>query len=444
MNLNNITASIKPQQKWMIVVGLAVALFVGPLYLTLDTGDDKDHTYRPKVDKEVSVLTDTPNVRIGLDNLSGQLSHAESKIRQLENRVQAMQTERDAMKNEEGRDKAWRERFDALTSEMQQLKAALNANNRAAAAADAKGKAKGKDNRGSGTSPDDSASAHEPAEYVSGNIFDRPADDLGKPRAKLTISVVEEPVDETAQSKPSSKKKKKSDMDFYIPAGSILTGTIITGADYPTGKGSFESPTPALIRLSKSAILPNRYTSDIRECFLLASGHGELASERAQLRAETISCIRHDGKIIESRIAAYVSGEDGKAGVKGRLVSKQGQMIARTLVSGFMSGMAEAFDYDPVPVLSTTSTGTVQYQENFSSDAAKGGIAKGAMNALDRVSEFYMDLAEQMVPVVEINAGRQVDVIVTSGSRLTTREAALPEGIGPSQTQGQPQNTAQN
>lgn len=57
-------------------------------------------------------------------------------------------------------------------------------------------------------------------------------------------------------------------MEFYIPAGSILTGTIITGAVYPTGKGSFESPMPALIRLSKSAILPNRYMSDIRECFL--------------------------------------------------------------------------------------------------------------------------------------------------------------------------------
>lgn len=98
MNLNNITASIKPQQKWMIVVGLAVALFVSTLYLTLDTSDDKDHTYRPKVDKEVSVLIDTPSVRIGLDNLLGQLSHAESKIRQLEKRVQAMQAERDAMK----------------------------------------------------------------------------------------------------------------------------------------------------------------------------------------------------------------------------------------------------------------------------------------------------------------------------------------------------------
>ena len=82
MNLNNITASIKPQQKWMIVVGLAVALFVSTLYLTLDTSDDKDHTYRPKVDKEVSVLIDPPSARIGLDTRLGQLSHPQSKIRQ--------------------------------------------------------------------------------------------------------------------------------------------------------------------------------------------------------------------------------------------------------------------------------------------------------------------------------------------------------------------------
>lgn len=53
-----------------------------------------------------------------------------------------MQAERDAMKNEEGRDKAWRERFDALTSEMQQLKAALNASNRSSVNEDTKGKAK--------------------------------------------------------------------------------------------------------------------------------------------------------------------------------------------------------------------------------------------------------------------------------------------------------------
>ena len=44
----------------------------------------------------------------------------------------------------------------------------------------------------------------------------------------------------------------------YIPAGSIITGTILTGGDFPTSKGGMENPTPLLVRISKEAILPNR------------------------------------------------------------------------------------------------------------------------------------------------------------------------------------------
>lgn len=133
-----------------------------------------------------------------------------------------------------------------------------------------------------------------------------------------------------------------------------------------------------------------------------------------------LSCIRTDGSVIQTKLNSYVAGEDGKEGIKGRLVSKQGQLIARTMVAGFLSGMSEAFDYTPVSVLSTTTTttGTVQYQENFSSEAAKSGFAEGLKNSLDRVADFYMDLADEMVPVVEINAGHQVDIIVISGTTL--------------------------
>ncbi|MCF0254529.1 MAG: hypothetical protein HUK26_09380, partial [Duodenibacillus sp.] len=212
--------------------------------------------------------------------------------------------------------------------------------------------------------------------------------------------------------------KAEAEPVIEIPAGSILTGVLLTGADFPTGKGSVENPTPALIRLKKEAILPGRHRADVRECFLLAGGHGELASERARLRAETLSCVRRDGAVAEVRLSAYVAGEDGKAGLKGRLVSKQGQMIARTLAAGFLAGMSRAFDYDPVPVISTASDGRAQYQRRFSSDAAKGGLARGAATALEKVADFYMNLADQMVPVVEINAGRQVDVVVVAGARL--------------------------
>ncbi|MGN1149682.1 MAG: TraB/VirB10 family protein, partial [Sutterella sp.] len=124
------------------------------------------------------------------------------------------------------------------------------------------------------------------------------------------------------------------------------------------------------------------------------------------------------GSVIQTKLSGYVAGEDGKAGMKGRLVSKTGAMIARTMVAGFLSGMSQAFDYDPVEVLSTTASNNVQYQQRWSSDAAKGGLAQGLTRSLDRVAEYYMNLADQMTPAVEVSAGRQVDLIVISGTYL--------------------------
>lgn len=204
----------------------------------------------------------------------------------------------------------------------------------------------------------------------------------------------------------------------YIPAGSIITGTILTGGDFPTSKGGMENPTPLLVRISKEAILPNRRTSDIRECFLLMGGRGDLSSERVKLRGETLSCIRDDGSVIESKLNSFLTGEDGKEGIRGRLVSKQGQLIARSLVAGFASGLSEAFDVNAVPTISTSSDGTVQYERVYSSEAMQGAAVKGFSNAMEDISEFYLDMAREIFPVLEINAGRQVDVIVINGTQL--------------------------
>jgi conjugal transfer pilus assembly protein TraB len=118
-------------------------------------------------------------------------------------------------------------------------------------------------------------------------------------------------------------------------------------------------------------------------------------------------------------LKGYASGEDGKAGIRGRLVSKQGSIIAKSLMAGFMSGAAEAFDVDPVPVLQTSNSGeTAQYQSNYDPKLVQGAVSQGASSAMERIAEFYIEMAEGMYPVIEISAGRQIDVIVTSGAQL--------------------------
>ena len=48
----------------------------------------------------------------------------------------------------------------------------------------------------------------------------------------------------------------------------------------------------------------------------------------------------------------------------------------------------------------------------------QGAAVKGASDALDRLAQFYLDMAEEIFPVIEINAGRQVDVVVIQGTSL--------------------------
>jgi conjugal transfer pilus assembly protein TraB len=252
----------------------------------------------------------------------------------------------------------------------------------------------------------------------------RKTDKRGEPARMKIMSLnsateAKETKNSTSRSREDRIKAEKGNIEFYIPSGSIVSAIMINGLDASTSQGAKSEPTPSLLRIEKDAILPNRYSSDIKGCFLLVSGHGDLSSERAFLRGETLSCIRNDGGVLEAKFPSYVVGEDGKAGMKGRLVSKQGQVIARTLVAGFASGVSKAFDVSQVQVLDTSSVGdSVKYQSNWSPQLAQGAAVEGASRALEKVADFYLKMAEQIFPVIEITAGRRVNVIVTAGTKL--------------------------
>ena len=218
---------------------------------------------------------------------------------------------------------------------------------------------------------------------------------------------------------PTSTQAQESEDEIYLPKGSILTGVIITGVDAPTTSKAQENPMPALVRIKKEAILPNFVTmQEVRECFALMAGYGDLGSERAYFRGESITCVRHDGSVIEEGFASYAVGEDGKAGLKGTLVTRNSTVLANSMMAGFASGLASAFNVTPVPVVSTSSNGTQQYQDVYSSSALQGGAAKGAGQAMERLADYYLELADAIHPVIEISSGRVVDMVITQGTDL--------------------------
>lgn len=45
----------------------------------------------------------------------------------------------------------------------------------------------------------------------------------------------------------------------------------------------------------------------------------------------------------------------------------------------------------------------------------QNGVSTGVGKTLDRLSKYYIDLAEKLFPVIEIDAGRTVEIVFTKG-----------------------------
>lgn len=215
-----------------------------------------------------------------------------------------------------------------------------------------------------------------------------------------------------ANSSPEDKQDTKVNKT-YLPTGSFMRAVLLGGMDAPTGGQAQNNPMPVLLRVQDNAFLPNRYRARLKECFVLGSGHGDISSERAHIRLESLSCTLNGGEVLDLPAKGYIVSEDGKAGLRGRLISKQGQVIANALMTGILSGFGQALQQSAMS-FSTSPLGSVGTISGMGKQF-QGGLGAGIGRSLDRISQYYIRLAEQLFPVIEIDAGRVVEIVLTKG-----------------------------
>lgn len=201
----------------------------------------------------------------------------------------------------------------------------------------------------------------------------------------------------------------------YLTSGTFVRAQLLSGLDAPTGGQAQSSPQPILLRLIDDGNLPNLFRAKMKECLIVATGYGDLSSERAIIRTESLSCITKSGTALDQPIKGFVAGEDGKAGIRGRLVTKQGQVLANALMAGIGSGLGQAFQQNST-ITATSALGTTTSVEP--GKQLQSGVTAGIGKAFDRLAQYYITLAEKLFPVIEVGAGRVVDVILTKGIEL--------------------------
>lgn len=225
------------------------------------------------------------------------------------------------------------------------------------------------------------------------------------------ISVVSAPPGEKALEEKDKKKEK-----IYLPSGSFMAAHLMSGLDAPTVESARGNPMPVLLRIKNLAILPNRVKANLKGCFVIAHGYGDLASERVYLRLVALSCLTKKGQaVIDQPIKGYVSDADGKIGLSGRVVSKMGTLIARSMIAGFFEGIGDAFEAASI-TQSVSPLGVTQTLDP--EQVAQSGVGRGIASAAGEIQKFYMELARQTMPVIEIGATKEVTLIVTDGEWL--------------------------
>lgn len=396
MLLRRLWGGLPPALKRVAVIGgLVLALIVG--------ANGVGHLFRGRKAASSAaqqpirnVLTDRDPQALGIESVAARLKQVDQTTQDLQHQFRQLEQKLASAAGSSERLESWQQALEAVRKQLGELQSGQ----RSARA----------------SQPTESALAHEEAsEPFGASQAAEASDGEGAPTSEGPIQIFHHV---EAEPPPEKAAEPEAPKGLYLPAGSLLTGVLLTGLDAPTHQGARREPFPATLRIQKDAILPNRFRADVRECFLIISGYGDMSSERAYLRGEIFSCVREDGGVVESKLSAYAVGEDGKAGVRGRLVSKQGQIIAKSMMAGFLSGISKAFDVNPVPTLNLNPNGKTPYQPVFSPGMLQGAGAKGASTALDRVAKFYLDMAENLFPVIEVDAGRRIDIVLTQGAAL--------------------------
>lgn len=204
--------------------------------------------------------------------------------------------------------------------------------------------------------------------------------------------------------------------ESYVPSGTFVRAVMLGGADASAGVNSQGNPTPVLFRLLDPGTLPNHRHSHLKDCVATAAAIGDISSERGLMRLERLSCVSpNHSEVIELSVEGTVFGPEGKNGVRGLPLWREGALLKRAFVAGTLSGFSQGIA-SQYTTSSISPTGTVNSINN--SDIFKYGAAQGVSNAMEKIADYNIRRADQYHPVIQLSAGTVVDIVFLKGFYL--------------------------
>ena len=197
---------------------------------------------------------------------------------------------------------------------------------------------------------------------------------------------------------------------FEIPAGTVVKAVLVSGADCSVAVQKPTGPSMMLLRPLDNGRLPRKVRVPLKGSVIIGNAIGDIASERVYVRGERMTLVQPNGDFVETEVSAYISGEDGREGMRGVVVDRSGKILTRAGFAAFMQGLSGTIQ----SAFAGKSADKVAKDQNLLSPGMLGDTAmQGATSSLDRLSSYYVRRAEQLQPTIQIAAGRIVDIVFT-------------------------------
>jgi len=216
------------------------------------------------------------------------------------------------------------------------------------------------------------------------------------------------------------------DSASYVPPNAYVEAKVLVGVDAATGTSYSQDPKPVLFRILGPAIhvgASGRFqTTDLTGCLINGAAYGELPSEKVYVKLQKITCPAGPGRFSVATVEGYVTSK-GKAGVRGPVISREGQFTGRALLAGALNGLGQGLSKNVQAsqsgvTTSITGAGALSAQELTPGQIATGSLGTGVSQAASMLADYYIKRAEQYQPVIEMPTGIQVELVFLSGFQI--------------------------
>jgi conjugal transfer pilus assembly protein TraB len=210
-----------------------------------------------------------------------------------------------------------------------------------------------------------------------------------------------------------------TDSANYLPPNSIAVAKVIVGVDASAGVQSQTDPLPVVLRITGPArsVYENGrlLTTNISGCLVNGAARGDLSSEKVYVKLQRMTCPQPGGRYAVSEVKGFIAF-GGKAGVRGRVVSREGSLVGQAFMAGLVGGFGRGFSANTSSILSGTNvTVDGQRQQLSTGEILRGGLGEGVAQTGDMVSKYLIERAEQYQPVVEMPTGIDVEIVFLEG-----------------------------